>query len=340
MKQSRPPYRHDVHKAKELISNLLPDRKSLYLFAGLFAASCRQAHAQSPACWEVTLTPKYLRLNVGPVAVLDVLQNEIFLCTLPLRNGPPTGTRYYFSSSKPVYPSVPIRSASLRLPPHKLGRINATILKLHLEYVAEAAVHRSVSVWSDAHSPAAVDYLASVVGDSIPQPSYSSTEQSPLGSVTAVQGELKDIQKVLDSNAELDQARVVLARREQAVLRRYLFRGDDVGICALCGGNFPVSLLVAAHIKPRAKCSDEEKRDYKNNIIAMCLLGCDAFFERGLIIVEDGKIRARRLRRKVNERLDHFLRQIDGRPTSAWAAGRIKYFSWHAQHASNTDSFK
>lgn len=151
---------------------------------------------------------------------------------------------------------------------------------------------------------------------------------------TAALGEFEEIQKNLDAYDELDQKRVVLVRREQSFLRQHLFRENEVGTCAICGSELPVFLLVAAHIKPRAKCSDMERRDYANNVVPMCLLGCDALFERGLIVVEDGKVRVQ-LHNKRNENLDRFLRQLEGRLTSTWKIGRVKYFNWHAQHTAH-----
>jgi len=148
---------------------------------------------------------------------------------------------------------------------------------------------------------------------------------------TAALSEFEEIQKNLDAYDELDQQRVVQMRREQSFLRQYLFRENEVGTCAICGNELPVFLLVAAHIKPRAKCSDAERRDYANNVVPMCLLGCDALFERGLIVVEDGKVRVR-LHNKRSETLNRSLRQLEGRSTSAWKIGRVKYFNWHAQH--------
>ena len=51
-----------------------------------------------------------------------------------------------------------------------------------------------------------------------------------------------------------------------------------------------MSCLVAAHIKKRAACSLEEKKDYKSIVMPMCSFGCDYLYERGYIAVSDGKI--------------------------------------------------
>ena len=106
---------------------------------------------------------------------------------------------------------------------------------------------------------------------------------------TTALGEFEEIEKNLDAYEELDQKRVVLVRREQSFLRQYLFGENEVGTCVICGNELPVFLLVAAHIKPRAKCNDAERRDYANNVVPMCLLGCDALFKRGFIVIVDGR---------------------------------------------------
>lgn len=155
--------------------------------------------------------------------------------------------------------------------------------------------------------------------------------------------EYGDIQKSFDLFDQMEQweqlneKRLVLTRREQSFLRQHLISQNLMHSCAICGGDFPQSLLVTAHIKPRAECSDIEKRDL-NNVIPMCSLGCDALFELGWVYVEDGKVRVRQ-RYQSYERLNGLLTQLDGRPTTAWRAGRIVYFKWHARRGARKSSY-
>lgn len=75
-------------------------------------------------------------------------------------------------------------------------------------------------------------------------------------------------------------------RAEQAFLRKSLFPGDTAH-CAICNREYPVRFLVAAHIKRRAACTDDEKRDYANVVMPNCKFGCDELFGRGLVSVDN-----------------------------------------------------
>jgi hypothetical protein len=77
-------------------------------------------------------------------------------------------------------------------------------------------------------------------------------------------------------------------REEQCALRRRLLGDALDAACALCGRVLPRQLLVAGHIKPRALCSEEERSDLANAAMLVCLMGCDALFEHGYIVVDSG----------------------------------------------------
>ncbi|MGW6726007.1 hypothetical protein ACWF9G_08895 [Nocardia sp. NPDC055029] len=75
-------------------------------------------------------------------------------------------------------------------------------------------------------------------------------------------------------------------RVEQALLRAYLLRGASEGACGLCGRFLPSYLLVAGHIKPRALCSEAERWAFSDVAMLICVLGCDALFEHGYVVVD------------------------------------------------------
>ncbi|MBT3993096.1 MAG: hypothetical protein HOF02_03490 [Gammaproteobacteria bacterium] len=75
------------------------------------------------------------------------------------------------------------------------------------------------------------------------------------------------------------------SRKEQGILRAILFKYSKETKCAVCHKKLPTELMVAAHIKPRSKCSTSEK---KNPYVVMpvCKIGCDDFFEKGFLIID------------------------------------------------------
>lgn len=141
--------------------------------------------------------------------------------------------------------------------------------------------------------------------------------------------ELAGIEAELDSLESLDEKVTRLRRREQALLRKLLFGGSKTGTCAICDATLPIGLLVAAHIKPRSACTEAERRDFENNVVPMCVLGCDALFERGLIVVQAGKV-AVRMPSMHDPKLAAMRASLHRRGVTAWKAGRIPYFTWHA----------
>ncbi|MGZ3145679.1 HNH endonuclease [Lentzea chajnantorensis] len=129
--------------------------------------------------------------------------------------------------------------------------------------------------------------------------------------------------------AVLDGSAVVTTRKEQRELRRVLLGGRTAAPCDLCGHEFPGDFLVAAHIKKRSLCTDDERNDLANVAMLACTFGCDSLFESGLITVDDtGHVRSwveDGLRGRLRDHLD----QLHGRPCGAHRAGSQPYFTWH-----------
>ncbi len=124
-----------------------------------------------------------------------------------------------------------------------------------------------------------------------------------------------------------------LVRLEQKQLRERLFSGATRGYCALCNESFPVTLLVCAHIKPRGKCTRVEREDWTNIVFPLCLLGCDALFERGLLSVVGGRIRVRR-GAGLTGPVKRYLDRLEGRWCSYWKKSNAKYFREHLEGSS------
>ena len=135
------------------------------------------------------------------------------------------------------------------------------------------------------------------------------------------------IDVLIKDEHNLDKAILSLQRKEQGLLRRYLFHNKTLGRCGICGFNFPVDLLIAAHIKKRAKCNDTEKLDYQNIVMPMCIFGCDKLYENGYIAVKDGYITI--LKESESLQVKSYLDRIKRKPCSKWNSKTKIYFDWH-----------
>lgn len=119
-------------------------------------------------------------------------------------------------------------------------------------------------------------------------------------------------------------------RAEQGFLRKALFGSKAIGKCGICGKEYPVSFLIAAHIKKRSFCTNEEKLDYKNIVMPMCKFGCDDLFEKGYITVLGGVIEINQ--KIITEPMKSYLQNIEGKKCDEWNSDTAKYFEWHRTH--------
>jgi hypothetical protein len=90
----------------------------------------------------------------------------------------------------------------------------------------------------------------------------------------------------IDPDAPLSAWAIAERRNEQSLLRRTLIP-HAAGTCDLCGETYPATFLRAAHVKQRAACSEDEKRD-PTNVLVACVF-CDVAFERGWITLDEGR---------------------------------------------------
>ena len=113
-----------------------------------------------------------------------------------------------------------------------------------------------------------------------------------------------------------------------------LFGASRDASCCVCGRTFPVEFLVAAHIKKRAECTLEEKKDFRNIAASMCRFGCDELYERHYIYVDDGVVRVNESK-SLTPALEIIARPLDGANCTAAKPSNKKYFQWHLRRAKN-----
>ena len=92
---------------------------------------------------------------------------------------------------------------------------------------------------------------------------------------------------------------------------------------------YPISMLWCSHIKKRAKCSDEEKRDY-NVVLPMCRFGCDELFEKGFIGVDDDGLIIQ-TKSISNKNIQNYINDLVGNKCDGFSNKNLKYFKWHRE---------
>jgi len=118
-------------------------------------------------------------------------------------------------------------------------------------------------------------------------------------------------------------------RREQRLLRRALGLGNGEHVCALCGRSYPDRLLVAAHIKRRSECTQEERIDIPAIAMVACAFGCDALFEFGYVFVNDQGIVESNLRADETGPVRDRAHALHGNEVSGYNSASAPYFEWH-----------
>ena len=125
-----------------------------------------------------------------------------------------------------------------------------------------------------------------------------------------------------------DDVAVSRVRREQTYLRRHLLNGRTSAACALCGRLLPSYLLIAAHIVPRRDLDDAERLDFRGSAMLACLLGCDALFESGHLVVDEmGTVRAGRTNN--GEALNEAVAAVEGMACDAHNEYTAQRFAAH-----------
>jgi hypothetical protein len=115
------------------------------------------------------------------------------------------------------------------------------------------------------------------------------------------------------------------SRKEQAILRQLLFGNKKKFECALCHKILPIEIMIAAHIKPRKKCSLDERKD-PNIVMPVCKIGCDDLFEKGYLKVDDeGRIEKNKTK-LIPTALNSFMQQYQKKTCKYFKQSTKQYF--------------
>lgn len=140
--------------------------------------------------------------------------------------------------------------------------------------------------------------------------------------------------RYLDIDGELDQRARTLVRKEQQRLRAAKFGNAQRLQCALCQRMLPARIVHTAHIKRRRDCNIHERRDLAN-VMAACVLGCDALFEYGYLYVQDDDTIAASAAAQADPQLRQVTAELVGRSCTAFDDNSRPYFAWHRHHIAN-----
>lgn len=123
-------------------------------------------------------------------------------------------------------------------------------------------------------------------------------------------------------------------RMEQSLLRDNLFNGSEKGKCNFCQKEFPIDALVCAHIKPRQKCNDNEKKDF-DVVMPACHFGCDYLYENGFILVDNGRVKLNK-KKLQNKEIYKRSKLLLGNKVKFFNNRNKKYYLFHKKlHSEN-----
>lgn len=211
---------------------------------------------------------------------------------------------------KPIYPHKHKGGTYVASP----SRYEADYIHVETEEELEALVRSGLGVRMS--SPDIKQAASIIISENI-----ESTDLSAI-SVT-----VKSLLPKLSKEVDLDVDSTSKARKEQAFLRAFLVNGCTNSQCSLCGEEYPIEFLVAAHIKKRSECSNTEKLDFENIAALMCKSGCDDLFEKGYVYVSSGTV-CKNTKRKTTPALDSIINRIVGNTLSNWY-GSQEYYKYH-----------
>jgi hypothetical protein len=132
---------------------------------------------------------------------------------------------------------------------------------------------------------------------------------------------------------ELDATVLTSVRREQRKLRAKLLGQGTTGTCALCGRVVPTDCLRTAHVKRRSICTEHERLDLANIMIA-CTLGCDHLFELGYVYIDPKGVVRPRASAAATPELNDAIERIAGRICAAHSSASEPFFAAHREAVS------
>ena len=137
--------------------------------------------------------------------------------------------------------------------------------------------------------------------------------------------------------SDTDSSHETTFRREQRILREWLFGGEDSVRCAMCNRLYPVHALVAAHKKDRSGCSHSTRID-PHIVMPLCYFGCDFVYGKRYVVVEGGVIVRGAPLVQGDAVWDYVERLVGTRLDEKWVRGHEWYFQAGVSEGDATNS--
>jgi 5-methylcytosine-specific restriction protein A len=142
--------------------------------AQILADSILLANSISTSCWSLTLFPNKIRLNVGPVEVLVLKFETIFIIITEPKYDRLKNIKYesYIEPAKIHYKSIKTEHCLCNIPQEIIAQFYPEISKNHQEFINLAAEHKKNTTWKSSFSIGLIHYLNKLLNISLPTPAY------------------------------------------------------------------------------------------------------------------------------------------------------------------------
>jgi 5-methylcytosine-specific restriction protein A len=222
-----------------------------------------------------------LRLNVGQVEVL-VLDSDggMFLFQEPLELDADHNFEVNIGQ-EPVFPAVPIPSGTCFIPASELSSLPTAVRKAHNAYIQAAASYKHVSPFKKSFSPAVLECLEGMLGESLPRPSYFGIEMAQQ-QVNPLPDEI-DVSTPIREGAKYQ---VTVNAYERNPRARRLCIEKYGANCFICGfsfgkayGKLVEGFIHVHHLRPLAEIGEEYEVDPVADLRPVCP-NCHAVIHR------------------------------------------------------------
>lgn len=180
-----PEEREEAKSAQSVLERLLPDGQSRILCLRFLCDTIRLAHQLAPRSWGITLQKDLVRLNVGHIEVMTILQDRIHV-VLDRNAIPPellTIQGLQMDSKTPLYRWVAC-SSGCDFPTKQASATLPLIRASHHQLTTQAAATPRHNMTARAHSPGVLRYLVVVLDLDLPDPEFLAVYTMSLSALT------------------------------------------------------------------------------------------------------------------------------------------------------------